>query len=142
MNSLNPWLAGGALLGVVAACWSRLKLLLSRFLSLFIVRARLDGELGNALATYCWHHFRRSPFGERRYDSSKHYVRPVERYQTVGYEIVGTDPVVFWIGWRPLFLVFSKVGDSDKLGYGIALSHYWGHSHEHNGERKEVDSVK
>jgi hypothetical protein len=98
----NEWLGGAALLGLLAACWSQIRMLFWRVLGRVIVRVRVEGEAGQALMYYCWRHFKRSPFGERRYSAFPSFVRPTGRVLTVGYEHVGSDPIVFWRGWRPL----------------------------------------
>jgi len=104
MTGAEQWLGGAALVGVLAAFWNKIKVLTWRLANLLIVRARVEGDVGTALGYYCWSELKRSPFGEKRYCSINEFVQPVDRYQVVGYESVGTDPIIFWRGWRPILL--------------------------------------
>lgn len=99
------WLALTALGGgLLATCWRYVKTMAWRLVSLVIVRAKLENEVGHALALYCWQRLRRSPFGEKRYATFRGFVRPAQRWQTIGYERVGSDATVFWRGWFPVTL--------------------------------------
>lgn len=101
---MNDWIAGGAILGVIGACWEHIKVVFGKIYSLFIVTVTLDSnELQRAVAIYCWHNLWRSPYGERRYGSYHLYARTHERYINIVHEKIGSDPIVFWKGWRPLF---------------------------------------
>lgn len=104
MIQAESLLYGGALVGVLVAAWSRIKSLAWRILSRFVLRAHFEGELGKAIVYWCLTKYRKSPFGERRYAAARLYVRPLERYQAVGYEGVGLDTTVFWSGWTPILI--------------------------------------
>lgn len=109
---------GAAIIGIMTAFWSKARALLYRCLSLFIVHVRIEGRYAcKGIAMYCWQNFRRSPFGERRYRTISDYVQPLERYVQIGYECIGSDPILFWDGWRPLLLgQESSKDDSDDGG--------------------------
>src|SRR5271166_3777415 len=96
------WLtvAGGFLLG----CWRYLQTWAWRAIGLVINRAALDGPAGDAFMCHCWKNLKRSPFGERRYQGNDIFVRPVSRYQKVAFEKIGGDLIVFWDGWKPIFV--------------------------------------
>lgn len=117
-------LLGGAFaVGLLAACWSRIKFFSHRLLSLLIVHVRVEEDAGNAVRFWCWTNLARTPFGDRRYCAFTDYVRPVKRYQVIGYETVGTDPIVFWRGWRPLLVGLKSQGEnSASLGYSVTLT--------------------
>lgn len=104
MTGTEQWLGGAALVGMLAALWGKIKLLSWRLINLLVVRARLEGDVGTAVAYYCWITLRRSPFGEKRFNSTNEFVQPMDRYQVVGYEQVSYDPAVFWLGWRPMLV--------------------------------------
>ena len=47
---------------------------------------------------------RRLRIGDRKYDSYNAFVRPHDRWQHVGYEIIGKSGLIFWQGWRFMFV--------------------------------------
>lgn len=109
-------LVGGAVgLGVITAFWDKIKLVFSKIASLFIVRVHVEGHAAQAISLYCWSNLKRSPFGERRYAADTEYVRSLRRYQKIGYEEIGKDPIIFWNGWRPL-LLGQKEAETGKNG--------------------------
>lgn len=114
---------GGALLGLLAACWGRIKDLAWRFVGLLIIRTKLEGDASVAILYHCWTKMKRSRTGDRRFGSIQEFVRPVKRHLVVGYEDIGVQSVVFWQGWRPLLASFDA-GDSNKpaLSCGVNLS--------------------
>ena len=122
MNVTEQWLGGAALIGIVAAFWNKAKLLSWRLVNLLVVRARLEGDVGTAVAYYCWNEWKRSPFGEKRYNAITEYIQPVERHQAIGFELIGTDPTLFWLGWRPVLLSFQANEEAKTLGYSVTLT--------------------
>lgn len=122
MTGVEQWLGGAAILGILAACWSRLKILTWRIANLLIVKVRLEGDVGNALACLCWNEFKRSPLGEKRFNSTNDFVQTVGRYQVIGYELVGMDPQVFWKNWTPLVLYNSAQALEGGGNAGLALT--------------------
>lgn len=114
--NFDSLLTGGLLIGVLAACWSYVKLLLWRICSLFVVRVRLEGEMARSFAYLCWHKFSRSPFGEYTYRAKTEFVKPAKRSLVVGFEVVGTDPVIFWRNWRPVVVNWGSTGVSSSMG--------------------------
>lgn len=102
MTSAEQWFSGAALLGVLAASWTRIKLLSWRIFNLLIARARLDGYAEHALCYYLWTEAKRTPFGEKRISGVSEFVQPLDRYQMIGFEKIGRDPQIFWLGWKPI----------------------------------------
>lgn len=106
-------LVGGAVgIGVLGVFWEKIKFVFSKLLSLFIVRIHVEEHAARAICLYCWSKMKRSPFGERRYGASTEYVRSIKRYQKIGYEQIGNDPVIFWDGWKPL--VIGQINGENK----------------------------
>lgn len=105
------WLGLG---GVIAACWGQVRSLLLKLWSLAFVRVRLRSGVGDAVAMYCYRKFRRSPFGLLTFAGDYWFVRPRRRFQVVAFEVPSREPMVFWKGWRPVFLT-AAVG-SQKEG--------------------------
>jgi len=49
------FLGGAAAIGVIASFWSKIRMIISRIFSLFVVTVRLnDGALTRAFSLYCW----------------------------------------------------------------------------------------
>ena len=120
--TLPAWVTGAALFGVVAASWDRVKWVLSRITSMFIVNMQLERELARAIALYCWKNFRRSPFGARRYSSFHEYVRTIHRNQVVAFETIGQDPIVF-CNHLPADLAGIRSGDEGHSIWRDLLFH-------------------
>ncbi len=100
------YLAGGAALGVIAACWDRIKGALWRIASLFIQRVEIEDDSSHdALVAYLVTHFRRSRFYDHVYGCD-HAFLCNGRYVLVPYEHYGLRNMVFWNGWRPF--IFSN----------------------------------
>lgn len=117
-------LGAGVLVGLVAALWSRLKTVGAMALSRLVVRLEVDEAARDAVQAYTWRHFRRAALGgARRYGAYSAFVRPVGRRQEVAYEGFGTEPLVFWRGWRPLVvrMATGKVTDH-QVGSGCTAS--------------------
>ncbi len=116
---MNSWIAGGAMIGILGACWEHIKVVFSKVYSLFIVTVKLDGnEIQRAVALYCWNNLWRSPYGERCYGSYHLYARRYERYVNVVNEKIGNDPIIFWSKWRPLLLgsINAEQEDTENTG--------------------------
>jgi hypothetical protein len=110
----HAMLGSAIILGLTTAAWGRVKQILARAASILIVSASVQGGAAAAVQAKCWSEFRRSPFGSRRYESCQSWVRPLARFQVVGFEKLGTDPVLFWKGLRPIFL--SLEASADEAG--------------------------
>jgi len=102
---VNTSLFGGAaIIGVLAAFWQKIRNVIHRLLSVFIVSIEVEGFMAKSIKMYCWDNLKRSPFGDRSYSSKNEYVKPVSRFQAIGYEEIGKDPIIFWNGLKPLLL--------------------------------------
>lgn len=114
----NQLLAGGFVVGLVAAFWSKLKGLAARLTSYLVVRFEAEHDVSKAVLFYAWKNFKRSPYGRRRYRSFHEFVRPNRRYESVGFETVGDAPLVFWKGWRP-FVLNLRSGDDKHAAVNL-----------------------
>ncbi len=120
---IPTWLGGAAIIGTLAAFWEKIKWVISRMTSLFVVRIHLERELARAIALYCWKTMRRGRFGSRTYAAFHEFVRTIHRNQVVAFESIGDDPVVFWKGWRPLLLGMHKQSGGDDSVSGPGSSY-------------------
>src|SRR4051812_21608536 len=104
MIDMNPYFGGALFIGFLTAIWAKVKAFLSRAYSIFIVEVQVEGHAGIAVKAYCWNNFKRSPFGSRYYNSENEWVRPVKKMQSVAFEMMSTDPIIFWKKWFPIFV--------------------------------------
>jgi hypothetical protein len=100
---LSPWLlaGAGAVFGVIATMWSKLKGVLWRFVSLFVQRVEVPTESAHeALVAHLIGKFKKSRNYDRLYGASWEYQRD-GRYGLIPYELFGARTVIFWNGWFP-----------------------------------------
>ena len=96
-------LVGGALLGVLAACWEQIKALLWRITGLFIRRVEIPSEAAHqALISYLIVNYKRYGNYDKMYGADYEHMRD-GRYGLVAYEQFGNRTLVFWNGWWPFF---------------------------------------
>ncbi len=103
-NFLTIFAAGGAI-GAAFTFWAQIKSGMNRFLSYLIIQADCgDWNTSKAVCTFCFCKLKRSKVGPRRYSSIDVFVRPVGKRQIVAAEQIGQGGVVFWQGWRPIWV--------------------------------------
>lgn len=91
----------GAILGIVASMWSKMKGVAWRFISLFIQRIEVPTESAHeAVVAYLIAHYKRLRNYDRMYGASWEYQRD-GRYGLIPYELFGSRSLVFWNGWFP-----------------------------------------
>lgn len=109
------FLAGGAVLGVVAALWSKIKTVAWRAVGLFVQRVEIPTEHGHdAVVAYLVTKYRRSRNYDRVYGASWEYQRD-GRYALVPYELFGVRSLILWNGWFP-FLFTNQVEAKASAG--------------------------
>ncbi len=109
---MNGWniVAGGAILGILAACWGHIKNVLWKVTSLFIQRVELPTEEAHqAVVAYLIANYRRSGVYERMYGAWYEHQRD-GRYGLVAYEEFGGRSLIFWNRWWPF--VFTNAQES------------------------------
>src|SRR5438270_7818785 len=111
------FLAGGAVLGVVAAMWGKIKAVAWRAVGLFVQRVEIPTESAHeAVVAYLVAKFRRSRNYDRMYGASWEYQRD-GRYGLVPYEVFGVRSLILWNGWFP-FLFSNQVEAKAASGKG------------------------
>lgn len=118
---MNELFGGAVVVGMLAAFWQKIKSLGNRVSSYLIVNARLEVDVGEAVEHYCLINFKKSPFGNRRYVSYPDFVKSIERFQSIACEIAGTSGMLFWDGYKPLFITYGN-GGHEKMDYSIGIS--------------------
>jgi hypothetical protein len=109
--STGAWVGVGAVVGIVAGCWDKVKAIAWRFVNLFILRVEIDGGEA-ALVGYLVTHFRRSKFYDRVYGAWNETFRD-GRYGLVPCEEFGDHTLLFFQGWRPLLVSKAKAAAGD-----------------------------
>jgi hypothetical protein len=95
------FMAGGAALGLIASCWSKIKDFLWKIVSLLIQHVEIDSESAHdALVAHLVATYRRSRLYQPIFGAAREYHRD-GRYGLVPYERFGLRSVVFWNGWVP-----------------------------------------
>ncbi len=121
-------LAGGAMLGIVATMWTKIKGIAWRAVGLFVQRVEIPTEAGHeALVAHLITNYRRSRNYDRMYGASWEYQRD-GRYALVPYEVFGNRTLILWNGWFPFLFsnqmerkaASSKGGDSSS-GSGMKV---------------------
>jgi hypothetical protein len=116
-NTAFNFLAGGAVLGVVAALWTKIKGVSWRLLGLFVQRVEIPTEPAHdAVVAYLVTRFKRSRNYDRMYGASWEYQRD-GRYGLVPYEHFGIRTLILWNGWFP-FLFSNQVEAKAASGKG------------------------
>jgi len=103
-------LAGGALIGLLAGFWDKIKAVLWRVVNLVIQQVEIPSEPAhNAVVAYLVERYQRSRFYDRMFGAFFEHHRD-GRLGLVPYEQFGHRSVVFWDGWRPF--VFSNAQEA------------------------------
>ncbi|MBY0229519.1 MAG: AAA family ATPase, partial [Gemmataceae bacterium] len=107
-------LMGGAILGILAACWEQIKALLWRFIGLFIRRVEIPSESAHqSLISYLIANYKRYKNYDQMYGADYEHMRD-GRYGLVAYEQFGNRTLIFWNGWWPFF--FSNALEKKPKG--------------------------
>lgn len=97
-------MAGGAVFGIIASSWEKIRSCIWRFFNLFIQDITItDHETRTALIDYLVANFTRVGLYDRQYDAMYDYINSEKRYGYIGYEKFGDHSILFRRGWRPLF---------------------------------------
>lgn len=108
-------LAGGAVLGIVATMWTKLKGFAWRLLGMFVQRVEIPTEAGHdAVVAHLIGKYRRSRNYDKMYGASWEYQRD-GRYGLIPYEVFGNRTLILWNGWFP-FLFSNQVENKAATG--------------------------
>src|SRR3990167_2279868 len=102
------WLAGGAVVGVLAACWNYVRSIAWKAAGLLIQRVEfIDTRYSEVLLGHALKHYKLSPTYDRVYDAAYTIIRN-DRYGCVPYELYGRNSLIFWSGWWAVFYTQSN----------------------------------
>lgn len=110
------FLAGGAVLGLLAGFWGKIKEILWRLLNLLVQQIEIHSEEAHdTLIAHLVATFPRWRLYDRVYGAAREYYRD-GRYGLVPYERFGLRSVVFWNGWWP-FVFTNSVENKARAGH-------------------------
>lgn len=102
---LDSFLGVGLAGGAVLAYFSSIKSFFERFMSWFIQDVDVSSGYGaRAIENYLFENFKRSTIGPLFVTGLQQFVRPNRRWEAVAYERLGERLVIFWKGWKPVFM--------------------------------------
>ncbi len=113
MISENSWVSsilGGGVFAALIMAWQQVKAIFERCTSVFVMRITVKETAVSAVQFYCWKKLRVAPSGFRTYITFPRFVRPLERYMQVGFELVSKENRLFWDRWIPILV---SAGDND-----------------------------
>ena len=105
---------GAALIAGLTATWGYIRAIWSQMASRVIVTMSAKDAAAHALMAYFLEDLKQSRFGPRTYQGVRSYVRPRGRYERIGMEVLGKAGVLFWDGWRPLWVSRGSDVGNDK----------------------------
>jgi len=122
MNFFN-FAAGGAILGILTACWGHLKAVSWKLISLLIQRVEIsaDSYIYQIVVDHLVASYKRSTIYDRSYAAQNEHRRDLDRYGYVAVERLCSGSMIFWRGWFPIF--FSKSTEQKKDIYGSTTQH-------------------
>lgn len=111
-----------AAIGSITIFWNYLRNLFMRISSFVVVTADIEGGIAaEAMMTYLWKNFRRTPFSPRRFTADKDYIRPRNRWGIVGYETTSKG-LTFYKGWKPLFVTGGQNKQDESFNGNLKIS--------------------
>ena len=104
MDYMN-FLAGGALVGLLASCWGYIKSFAWKLVSTLVQRVEIpDSDLCRTLVGHLINHYPRSQIYDRVYASAYEHIKAGEHTGEVPYEWFGQRSLIFWEGWVPFIV--------------------------------------
>jgi hypothetical protein len=108
---------GGVVIGVIAAFWLKIKLVIWRIVSVLIQQIEIPSESAhNAIIAYLVKNVKRSRFYDRMYGAMYEHTRD-GNFGLVPYEYFGARSVLFWKGMVP-FLFNNEIERKSRQGKG------------------------
>jgi hypothetical protein len=111
------FLAGSAVLGLIAGFWGRIKTVVWKFFNLFVQQVELlDENTATVVIGYLIGNHRRSQLYDKTYGA--YYDHTTDgKYGLISFELFGKRDIIFWNGWVP-FLFTTGKGDASTGNTG------------------------
>ena len=111
ITTAAPWLIPVvAIGGIFGAGWKYVKLIWNRITSIVIIKAELEGAIADEALIHFWENYKCIPVNPRRFIGWHVYVRDLKIAQLVAMEQMGGTGLLFWKGWRPIWV--STISDN------------------------------
>jgi hypothetical protein len=104
----TKFLAGGAIVGLIAGFWGRIQAVLWRIFSTFVQQIELlDDHTTTAVVGYLIQHYRRGRLYERAYGAAYDHTQD-GKFGLIPYELFGKRDLIFWSGCAPFLFSVGK----------------------------------
>lgn len=110
-NQQFIWIA--AIGTAVASGWRYILALWNSISSLVVLKVEVKDMLAYEILGYLWDSTHPQPLNPRKFDCWYMFVKTVRRNQMVAFETIGSSGIIFWKGWRPIWVTTAS-GGSDK----------------------------
>ncbi len=116
--SLTSWAGIAAGAALVGGLWRNVVTWLGYLSNMVVAKVALREEAARAMQSYIWTRGIRSPFTTRIFGGWRTFVGPRKRIETVGYETMGQQPMLYWFGRTPVlaWLGGSMAGTNSTYG--------------------------
>lgn len=94
----------GAAATAAIAFFGQIKSFFQRLVGILVITVEVKGRVYDASQAYCWNNLKPAWTPFRHYIGRVRFVRPLNRYASVAYEVLGPKVRVFWKGWKPLWI--------------------------------------
>ncbi len=113
---VTKFLAGSAVLGLVAGFWGKIKTVAWKLANLFVQQVELlDDTTSTAVVAYLIKNYRRSGAYERTYGAAYDHTTD-GKYGLIPYELFGKRDIIFWNGWVPFYFSLGKGNAAGAVG--------------------------
>lgn len=101
---MTNWIAGGAIIGTLAAGWRYVTWVANQCSTLVIGKVVLHYAAGRMALAYFLRNGRYNDYGTREYREESFWVIPIQSSRRVILEQLGDRMRLFWIGWIPFLI--------------------------------------
>ncbi len=125
-DSLLPYL-GLAAGGTIFAFWEQIKTGFFTIIGYFIVTADVANyDFKFAMLCYASKELKKSRFGVQKFDAERVFVKPENRKQLVGFEILSGTGSLYWKGFIPLWIKVNFGGENNHEGEKVSITYLRG----------------
>lgn len=128
LSGTTKMFGGFAILGIIGAFWSHIKVILNKISSLLIVSTELEAEGVEALISYLRENGKFCKLGIRRFEMRSVYVKSISRFRRAFCEMIGNDPAIYLSkrkenGWNiwPIMIGSPTTGEKHKPGSALFI---------------------
>lgn len=117
---MNNLFMGGAIFGVVTACWNYIKIVIWKIINLFIQNVELREEiLTQTLISHLLKYYKKSNVYEKVYLCTTDKLIKENTYISIPYEFYGKKSLIFWNGFVPFIWMGENSSKKNSPEGGI-----------------------